>query len=183
MILFTSLLAISIIAALIVIICSKSKEEVKEQNQSLCSYYRTRLVINTVTKFLMLFLIVSKILEVKYIQNYNIDLLEEESLISEAEKTMEAIFGISFSFILLVYSYTIVQFDNDMTLTYKRYIKLIISNFILMAYNFNIFKSRTFVAYTIYFIFASINIVIVLLELSMTIYTYHIFFSVLSNIY
>jgi hypothetical protein len=155
----------------------------REYNADKISGYNiARVIINTYVKGLMVYLLISKLLEVKIINNYSQIFVDKDyGFISDSGVVGFNILRLSVELFLILFSFSVIQFGGHILEYHKKYIAIFIIYLVLAMNYFMIYSNRYLITYNTYMISSYICSTIVLLIIVLAIYANTVFFLKLSK--
>jgi hypothetical protein len=146
------------------------------------SYNIAKLIINLFVKGLIIYLIISKLIEVKIINTYSQLFSDKDfSFISDSDSVAYSIFKLAIELLLILYSFSIIQFGGHVLEYHRKYIAVVLIYLLLAMNYFMIYSNRYLITYDTYMITSYVCTAIVLLVIILAIYANTVFFLKLSK--
>ena len=137
-------------------------------------------ISNVFTKLFIIYLLISKIIELSIMQNYFTT--DESYIVTDGYKTMYMILSFIIEFFLILYSFSIIDLSTQIIEFYKRYIfVIIIYTYLFFRYK-SIAQTKYYNSYSMYNFNSYICLIIFCLQILLGIYASKIYFYKLSII-
>jgi hypothetical protein len=147
----------------------------------LSAYNISNVVINLYLKGFMVYLLISKILEVKVVGNY-LQPLESGrfSYINDSEEIAWIVFKLTAEFFAILFAFSVIQFGGHILEYHKKLIIILIIYLILGVDYFLVNTNRTLITYNVYYLNTYVIITMIVMLIVLVIHSNKVFFAKLS---
>jgi hypothetical protein len=150
----------------------------------LSTYNIANVIISVFVKTMIIYLTISKVIEVKIFSNYSEILSDKgEAYILDGDGITFYIFKIAIEFFLILYSFSVLQFGGHILEYHKKYIVVIVIYILMFINYFLVYNNKLYLTHDSYWINTYICAIIVILLITLSIYANTIFFAKLSKDY